>query len=504
MRKILNGETYLSQYYAPLDVKQVFKDYKELSQKNLLDANNYMRQAILKDPFVLAAIIWPKLIWQNFHRHYIEHLIYNREALLLGPRGHGKSKCTAKLLPIWLILNNRNARIIMASGTKGQSKKNSKDIRVPFEPDNALMNYLFGDFKSNNWLKDEWTVCARDMEVDGPTLASYGSTSGSVTGSHPDYLIVDDGVDIEHFKSSIVRENFRDFVEMTLDPTRDLETQVSWVGTRYHPQDYYSELLTSNIPVNPLGRACFLEDPQEVPIINMTQCLWPEEKTADFFYKKLEKHGEANFKTQFFNDSDLLGGHIWSRDMFRETNSKHGGQCIMGIDTAYAKGSINDWSAYAIVRRCASTQKFVIEEAEKGRWSLDQFRDLIYEKRKKYPIKQIVIEKFLKSKPGNYERHGLYDMLRENRGHINPEHMGNLPVRLIAQIKDKFARYHDIVGQWESGNVLHRPGMSDLEGQLLAIPHSQFDDIADAVEIAISTWIDQGRKKGGRFKKKPR
>ena len=488
------NETYLSQFYNPLDINQVFTDYEYLSSRNKLDANNYIRQAILCDPFVLAAVIWPRLIFQEFHRHYVEHLIYNQEALLLGPRGHGKSKCTAKLLPIWLVLNDRDARIIMASSTKGQSKKNSKDIRVPFEPDNQLMSYLFGHFKSNNWLKDEWTVSDRSREVDGPTLASYGSTSGSVTGSHPDYLIVDDGVDIEHYKSAVVRANFKDFVEMTLDPTRDEHTVVSWVGTRYHPQDFYSELITAGVPVNLKGRACFLENPEEMPIEKMRRCLWPEEKTPEFFYEKLKKHGEANFKTQFFNNSDLLGGHIWRRGMFIKSSDPFTGPCCMAIDTAYGKKAVNDWSAYAIVRQCPVTNKFIVEAAEKGRWSPDHLRDLIYEKRKLFPIKQIIIEDFVKGRnqPGRQERHMLSEMLREYRSREQP---GSLPVKLIHPNRDKFARYHDIVGQWESRNVIHRPGLTDLENQLLSIPNAQYDDIADALEMAVSYFLLGGRKR---------
>ena len=69
-------ETYLSQFYKPLDLNVVFKDFEELGKKDPADANHYLKGAILCDPFVLAAVIWPKLVWQPFHRHYVEHLIY--------------------------------------------------------------------------------------------------------------------------------------------------------------------------------------------------------------------------------------------------------------------------------------------------------------------------------------------------------------------------------------------------------------------------------------------
>lgn len=479
------NQTYLSQYYARLDIAQTFQDFKDLGRKNKLDANNYLRQAILKDPFVLSAIIWPKLKWQDFHRHYIEHLIFNQEALLLGPRGHGKSKCTAKLLPIWLILNNRNVRIIAASSTKDQSKKFSREIKPWFERE--LFIYLFGDFKSSNWLQDSWTVSNRADEIDGPTLSSYGTGSASVTGSHPDYLIIDDGVDIEHYRSPIARENFADFVSLCLDPVRDETTQVSWVGTHYHPEDYYSSLVKAGIPVNEIGRACFLEDPDQVAICDMVNCLWPEEKNPEFFYKKLQKHGEANFRTQFFNDSKLLGGNIWTKDMFLHSSNKFTGHCIMGIDTAYGKKQTNDFNAYCIIRRDSVTNKFIIEKCEKGRWGPEEFRELIQEQRKIYPIKIIKLEKFLKNKPGNQERHMMHELLTA------PGY--SMPVDLVTQNRDKTTRYHDIVGHWQTRNVIHRPGMVDLENQMVSAPMGQFDDMIDAMEMAFSAFLFESRRR---------
>jgi predicted phage terminase large subunit-like protein len=425
-----------------------------------------------------------------FQREWLDHVIYNQRPLLLGPRDHGKSQWTSYLLPAWALLNNRNLRMACFSATKDKAKKWAINTRRILERKSII--HLFGEFKGDDWLKMEFSVSDRATDVTEPSMIAFGVDSG-VTSFHPDLLILDDVVDLEHFRFAEKRERLREFVSMTLKPALEPWTQQITVGTRYHPEDYYGELVEAGHPVNQGTNRCFLDDPEK-EIEEMSQPLWPEKFSVEFLQEQYTEMGESAFSLQYFNSTTAMAGKIWRGELICRTSDQFEGDCYIGVDTAYRAAVVNDESAICVVRKCRNTGLLIIENCIGGNWGSDVLQKKIEEQYERFAARMIIIEDWTKNKKAMRDRFFLVDKLRSKL----------LPVKTTRPRADKISRYYAILPLWEAGQVLHRPGLKKLERQMVSVPSAKHDDFIDAMEIAISWHMKMGKAKkkgnqGGRL-----
>ncbi|MEM7495570.1 MAG: hypothetical protein AAF471_05455 [Myxococcota bacterium] len=205
-----------------------------------------LKVAILRgDMDVLAKMLGLSL--QPFHRRilaFCKHLYTHRaEGLLLAPRGFGKSSLATVCFALWLMLRDRDIRILIASSTAGKAESFVREIKNHLRTNSQLLA-LFGDLADEScWRRNEISLRGRARKSKEATLTARG-WSGAVVGLHFDVHLIDDLVNEDNARTKGQRDKLKDWVHMSLDPTLEPHGCRLVTGTRYHPDDFYGHCVT--------------------------------------------------------------------------------------------------------------------------------------------------------------------------------------------------------------------------------------------------------------------
>lgn len=165
--------------------------------------------------------------------------------LICVPRGCLKSSIASVAYPIWILLNNPNARILIDSELYTNSKNFLREIRGHLE--SPWLSDIFGKFKSSTWNAGEITINQRDkiMKEASITVGGIGTTK---VGQHFDYLIMDD---MNSEENSLTPENclkvishYRGNISI-LEPTGTLVI----IGTRWSELDLIGHVLQNELSI---------------------------------------------------------------------------------------------------------------------------------------------------------------------------------------------------------------------------------------------------------------
>jgi len=178
----------------------------------------------------------------NHQVRWIEKLARVKKGLVLAPCGHGKTEVFSKILLLWLIVRNRDVRILLCSKSDGLAVKNLKSIKFELTENQKLIAD-YGRFYNNT---DTWSThqlyCIRNKNMKDPTVEAVGLL-GAITGGRFDVLVLDDVLDVLNTRTEDQREKVRDYIDGTLIPRLE-PWGVTWgVGTRKHFDDYYAHCI---------------------------------------------------------------------------------------------------------------------------------------------------------------------------------------------------------------------------------------------------------------------
>ena len=218
------------------------------------------------------------LPWQKDAAEKLEYLLEteNEEYVVVNaPPGSGKSTIFVHDIPLWMIVRNRNIRIMIGSATFSSAKKYVRRLRRTLEsvePLRANVNELrrgeamdavaslavdFGRFRPVDrdlWTGDTFVVAKsgsdNTVSEKEATVTAYGIDS-SFIGQRVDGAFWDDLVDPRKTRTSdqkdALQEVFQDVVETRLEPGGLLVLQ----GQRLDSTDLYRFALDLNAPYEP-------------------------------------------------------------------------------------------------------------------------------------------------------------------------------------------------------------------------------------------------------------
>jgi predicted phage terminase large subunit-like protein len=124
-------------------------------------------------------------------------------------------------------------------------------------------------------------------------------------------------------------------------------------------------------------------------------------------------------------------------------------------------------------------KQIVILEAFGKRLSADQLVDEIFRLTRIYSTERVLIETFgaqlwlVKILQDEMIKRGQYFTITEVRGSTR---------------ESKAARIRGLLPYYANNRILHRPGLDDLEAELIQFPRSKHDDIVDALAYQILFW----------------
>lgn len=472
-------------------------------------------------------LIHPNRVLGLIHREIIQwwdREDAKRHQILIIPREHMKSTLVA-YRAVWRLTKNPALRILLISSTSNLATKQLKFIKdiltSPVYRQHWPEMVNKDESKREKWTEREISVDHPARKADAirdPSVFTAGLTS-NIVGLHSDISILDDVV----VASNAYTEEGRDKVKEQYGYLSSVESTGSeeWVvGTRYHPNDLYSDLLSMEIQGydedgNVNARESLFEvfggdNQRKIQVESIGdgsgEYLWPRQKAANGRWygfnwevlrdKKSQYVNQTHYRAQYYNDPYDIESSRVKRDYFQYYEPAHvhrrdGKYYFKGnrlniyaaIDFAYSLGKKADWTSIVVVGVDSENNYYVLDiDRFKTDKNIDYFNRLfkLYEKwnfrkvRAEVTAAQVTIVNDLKDK---VKRIGLAMSIDEFRP---SKWQGAKDERIQAVLQHRY----------ENKQIWHYPGgnCQVLEEELL-LTNPAHDDVKDALASAIDMSV---------------
>jgi phage terminase large subunit-like protein len=463
-------------------------------------------------------LVHPKRHLGSIHREIITWWTSSNaksHQLLLLPRDHMKSALIAYRVA-WELTKNPTLRFLYISSTSNLATKQLKFIKDILTNDVYTAHWpnmvIREESKREKWTEREISVDhpkRREESIRDPSIFTAGLTT-NIVGLHSDVNVLDDVVVGNNAYTQETRDKVLDQYG-ALSAIGGATGRVWVVGTRYHPEDLYGELLSREIKqFDSMGnsiRSENLYDHKEWPVENVGdgtgEFIWPRSQRSDgqwfgfnaeiLAVKKSEYKNQTYFRAQYYNDPHDVDSSPIKRDYFQyydpkwitKQNYKWAYQrqplnVFASVDFAFSTGKKSDYTAIVVIGVDGQNNYYVLEI---DRFKTDQpseyFKHILklHEKwgfrkiRAEVNVAQAVLVNDFKE---NYIRkYGLSLSVDEYRP---TRSMGMKEERILAVLEPRYQNrqiWHYVGGHCQT-----------LEEELI-YRNSAHDDIKDALASAI-------------------
>lgn len=464
-------------------------------------------------------LVQPRRLLGNVHKEVI-HWWTREDAsshqLLLLPRDHQKSAMVAFRV-VWELTKDPTLKILYISSTSNLATKQLKFMKDILTSDTYRLYWPEmvnkDEMKREKWTEREISVDhprRKEWSVREPSIFTAGLTT-NVVGLHCDIAVLDDVVVAGNAYTEIGREKTREQYGY-LSSVEGTNAREWVVGTRYHPNDLFSDLQEMEITkYDEFGDVV-----ESIPLFEVFQrqvesvgdgtgeFLWPKQKGAEGRWfgfdaealdrKRSQYTNRLHFRAQYYNDPHDVDSSAIQSSLFQYYEPGHlscrdGRWYFKGerlnvtaaVDFAYSLGERSDYTTIAVVGADARNNYYVL--------ALDRFKTLkisdyfnrilrLHEQwgfrtiRMEVTSAQIAIVKDIKE---NYIRPlGLPLAVEEFRP---LKWQGSKDERIMAILEPKYAN-HQIWHSRSSGNT-------QLLEEELVFSNPAHDDLKDALASAV-------------------
>lgn len=175
----------------------------------------------------------------------------NRFIMILAPRNHAKSTCFTVNYPLREIVINRNIRIVIVSSTGDNAEAFLREIKGHLEREDPSKLFDFVKVHGSlvpqfpeKWTNNQIIVERPSLRLKDPTVSAVGA-GGSILSRRADIIICDDILNQENTRTPEQRFKVKSWFNEVLRPVlvQSETSRLIVVGTKWHDQDLYSELL---------------------------------------------------------------------------------------------------------------------------------------------------------------------------------------------------------------------------------------------------------------------
>jgi phage terminase large subunit-like protein len=454
---------------------------KELMGMNRDDVKTLMSQCFLSTK-VSAKILFPErfyLPFSSLHDTIFDILDDDKIqlALIIAPRGFGKTSTVNLALPAKKILFQEKKFIVPISCTATQAVMQGENLKRELMT-NRMISQLFGSMKSDTFSKEMWVTAS------GTAVMPRGSgqqVRGILFGDNrPDLIIVDDLEDGEAVKSEEQRAKtkawfFEDVLNSINRSRKDWKIIV--IGTLLHEDSLLANLLEDPGWYHAHLSICddnfksnwpdFMNDQQILELVDSYRRIG----LLDSFYreymgvpiaKESARFQQSMFKYYDEGDKDFI-------------KDKKGLESLVILDPAKTTKSTSDETAIVGLSIDVQAPKIYVRDIVKGMIHPEQQYKECFDMADRLGARTIGIEVTSLNEFITYPLRT--EMLRQKRYY-------NI-VELKARAS-KNERIDALVPFYRLGFVYHNRSIcSALEAQLLSFPRSKKDDIMDAVAYVV-------------------
>ena len=478
-------------------------------------------------------LVQPKRWLGNIHREVIKWITSQgstRHRLLLLPRDHMKSSI-AGLWTVWRLTKDPTLRVLYISSTSNLATKQLKFMKDIFTSD--VYRLYWPDMvekeeaKREKWTEREISLdhpARKEAYIRDPSIFTAGLTS-NIVGMHADIIVPDDIVVSTNAYTLEGREKVQEQMgHLSSIGGTDYESLI--VGTRYHPLDYYANVISMEIEShdelgNVISRESLYEVkeyPVETAGDGTGEFLWARSKSPDGKWygfdskvladKRAQYLNKTHFRAQYYNDPHDIDSSPIQRSLFQYYDQNYllrkdhqwffkreRINVFASVDFAYSLSKKADYTSIVVIGVDGNQNYYVLEI---DRFKTDKISDYynrilkLYEKwgfrkiRAEVSVAQKVIVEDLKE---NYIRkNGLTLTIDEYRP---SRWQGSKEERIMSTLEPRYANKQ--IWHYQGGNV------QQLEEELV-FANPSHDDIKDALASAID--FAQGKSPVDLFNRK--
>lgn len=440
--------------------------------------NQLYRDLILNDNRHDILCMLVGLKFDPFHQNLIYHQLEKDTTLQLGPRFWGKSTVGTIISATMRVIRDRNSRILIASETVTQAKDMLgaiKDILT-----NPRIVEIFGNFVGKVWNDNEILVEGRTVNWREKTIMTTG-TDGAITGCHFNDIYGDDLVSLKNSRTAHNRKRVKDWFYATLFPCILGEgSRIRISGTRYHPDDLYKHLM-ENDPM-------FKNTTLIIPALVDGESNNPDSYSTEFLLNMKGSMGHIHFNAQMMLDANALQGDIFDDRFFTHKNELPKKLLkYTGVDLAIGEKEKDSKFAIVTIGLDLRNREVWILKYATGHFTLDQQDTQILKHYEEMDSIAVGIES------NAFQQSKVKDLKRRDKTKFVPA----IPIHTD---QDKRTRGQKLSVRYERSEIIHLNSDkgSMLEEQLLNYPDGKYNDLVDALDIAIRTMFRKKKKKGNR------
>lgn len=389
------------------------------------------------------------------------------------PREHLKTSVVTVATAIQHILRNPNVSILLASSTQTYCESILHQIKEYLSGKSALAK-VYGRFESNKWNETEIRIRQRTAADKAPTVTVAG-VDKAVTGQHYDVIFLDDIVNEQSITTPEQIEKTRRFYANILDILKKPDGILYVVGTRWTDRDIYGTIIEEwgdDFDIHCVGATRNGEidgDP-----------IYPKKFNQQILQELLKQKGTYSFYCQYFNQPIQKDNQHFKPPFRYWTDLGDGAVHTLTVDLAISEKTSAD---YSVVMDCALTRanQLCVVEYWRKHAEPSEVLERIFEYVMKYRVRRVGIEGVA------YQRAMVHLVMDEQR-----KRNIFFEVIPILSTKDKFSKIISLQPRYESGNLLLKQGMVELEDELSRFPVGKHDDIADALAMQLAVYEPHG------------
>lgn len=489
-----------------------------------------VRQAAENDLLFFIRLIAPEQVLGACHEDVISWW-YRPDAkshqLLLFPRDHQKSRLVAYRV-VWELTRDPTLRVLYISATANLAEKQlgfmknifTSDIYRRYWPLHVNLDLS----KRSRWTTSE--ICLdhplrAEEKVRDPSIFTAGLTT-SITGMHCDIAVLDDVVVHENATTNEGRERVKS--QYSLLSSIEGANAKEWVvGTRYHPNDLYNDLMQMNQDIfdeeGEISGSDSIYEIYERAVEDRGdgtgEFLWPRQQRRDgkwfgFDHKILaKKRGQyldrSQFRAQYYNDPTDPDNVPVSRDKFQYYERKflrqEGGywyykgsrlNVFAAVDFAFSLSRKADYTAIVVVGIDSENRIYVLDI---DRFRTDRIFDYfqhVFQLSNKWGFKKLRAETTVAQAVIVRQ---LKDMVRENGLSISIDEF-----RPVGKTKSERI-YAVLEPRYDNLMIYHYKGgeCQTLEEELSS-RNPAHDDVIDAFAAAIDISVKPTKSLGNQRK----
>lgn len=312
--------------------------------------------------------------WQSMLRHSTWNPEGEDNAVVLGPRDHGKSSQLAVGRACWELGNDTNLRIKIIAQSDDKATDRLFEIVENLE-DNPRIHKVFPNLEPasrGTWTKHK-IIVERSKKMADASIEALGITS-TATGGRGDLLIFDDPIDFRNAiqypaMRRVVKQAFYSVWMNLMEP----DSRMIYIGTAWHMDDLTHELLSNPAYFSKVYKA--IQEDGSV--------LWPKKWNMEALQKRMAEIGEREFQRQFQNVALTSEETLFPREMLEKwyDDSVEFGKMypwvyelprFAGVDLAVGQSSESSYTVIFVIAWDATRRKRIPLEIVRKRLTAPQ------------------------------------------------------------------------------------------------------------------------------------